>query len=282
MRRTPLLVGGVLVLTAVVFGSANLLLGAQGGGKTVKAKIILPPASELEKPAIVTVDGKEVAGEGDERTITATTAKDKDYVTIVVVFEPNNYTKITRPRKVTASDKEVTIDFRKKSDKELDDIVVRFVPTPPDFIDAMCKLAKVGKEDVVYDLGCGDGRMVIAAVKDFNAKRGVGIDIDADLVKKCKENAKKAGVSEKVQFREGDVLKVDDLSDANVVLLYMGDDINERLKPILKKTLKKGSRVVSHRFLMGKDWPPDESVEVKNTREPYVGYTEKVHLWVIK
>src|SRR5262249_44893849 len=155
-----------------------------------------------------------IPGNGTERKITVTTAKDKDYVVITAFWEPNNYTKITRPRKVTAKDGEITVDFRKPSDKEKDDIVVRFVPTPQEFVDAMCKLAKVTKDDVVYDLGCGDGRMVITAVKKFGAKRGVGVDIDPDLVKKCKESAKAAGVADKVEFRVGDVLKVEDLSDA--------------------------------------------------------------------
>src|SRR5439155_26379587 len=158
-------------------------------------------------------------------------------------------------------------------------------PTPQECVDAMCKMAKVGKEDVVYDLGCGDGRLVITAVKKFGAKRGVGIDLDAeglDLIGKCKEIAKKEGIADKVEFRKGDVLKVKDLSDATVVLLYMGDDINARLKPILQKTLKEGSRVVSHRFLMGEDWPPDRSEKVKSTMGDFPGYENEIHLWTIK
>jgi SAM-dependent methyltransferase len=135
----------------------------------------------------------------------------------------------------------------------------------------MCKLGKVGPDDVVYDLGCGDGRMVITAVKQFKAKRGVGIDLDEDphtpdLIKKCREKAKEAGLTEKqIEFRKGDVLKVHDLSDATVVLLYMGNDINARLRPILKKTLKPGSRVVSHRFHMGEngEWDPDKKTTFK-------------------
>jgi hypothetical protein len=118
--------------------------------------------------------------------------------------------------------------------------------------------------------------MVIMAVKDFGAKRGVGVDIDPKLVKECKENAVKAGVADRVEFRKGDVLKIDDLSDASVVLLYMGDDINQRLAPILRKSLKPGARVVSHRFRMG-DWEPTKEIRVngKNGGE----YT--LLLWVI-
>ena len=150
------------------------------------------------------------------------------------------------------------------------------VPTPSDFVDAMCNLAKVGKDDVVYDLGCGDGRMVITAVKKFGAKRGVGVDLDPALVKESKKKAEEAGVADRVEFRVGDVLKVKDLSDADVVLLYMGDDINNRLKPILRKTLKPGARVVSHRFTMG-EWKPTKSETMKGAD----GQTYHLHLWVI-
>jgi uncharacterized protein (TIGR03000 family) len=231
--------------------------------------------------AVVKVDGKEIEGKGIERILPGSVAAGKDTMTITAFWEPNNYTKITRPRKVVLKDGNITVDFRSPSDKEKDDIVVRFVPTPQEFVDAMCKLAKVTKDDVVYDLGCGDGRMVITAVKKFGAKRGVGVDIDPDLVKQCKEAAKKAGVADRVEFRVGDVLKVEDLSDATVVLLYMGDDINARLKPILKKTLKPGSRVVSHRFTMGEDWPPERSEKVKATYGEYPGYENEIHLWTI-
>jgi len=279
MRHKTLFVGCALLLGALLVGSADLLHGEQAGGKTIKVKLLLPdPEGGFFEPLKVLVDGKEVPGEGVMRTITVTTPQDKDYVTITAIWEPNNYTKISRPRKVVAMDGEVTADFRNPSKTEKDDIVVRFVPTPNDVVAAMCKMAKIGKDDIVYDLGCGDGRMVIMSVKDFGAKKGVGVDLNPELVKGCQESAKAQGVSDKVTFRVGDVLKVDDLSDASVVLLYMGDDINERLKPILKKTLKPGSRVVSHRFLMGDDWPPDrtETVNSSELHEPLI------HLWVIK
>jgi uncharacterized protein (TIGR03000 family) len=231
--------------------------------------------------ALVMVDGQKIEGKGTERILSSSIAAGKETIVITAIWEPNNYTKITRPRKVVLKGNDITVDFRSPSDKEKDDIVVRFVPTPQEFVDAMCKMAKVTKDDVVYDLGCGDGRMVITAVKKFGAKRGVGVDIDPDLVKQCKEAAKKAGVADRVEFRVGDVLKVEDLSDATVVLLYMGDDINARLKPILKKTLKPGSRVVSHRFTMGEDWPPERTEKVKATYGEYPGYENEIHLWTI-
>jgi uncharacterized protein (TIGR03000 family) len=195
-----------------------------------------------------------------------------------VTWEPNNYTKITRFLKVKIdpnAETTVKVDMTKEDPRWKDDIVVRFVPTPNEVVDAMCKLAKVGKEDVVYDLGCGDGVMVIRAVQKFGAKRGVGIDIDPERVKECKDNAKKAKVEGKVVFREGDVLKIDDIPDATVVLLYMGNDINLRLRPILQAKLKPGARVVSHRFLMG-DWEPNTTQTITVNGEDYL-----VHLWII-
>lgn len=255
------------------------------GPKSVKLKLLLPDGgvSFDGKDAVITADDKKIEGQGDERQVKVDLAPGKDEVLLVLVWEPNNYTTITRPRKVKSKAGEIVVDFRSASDKEKDDIKVRFVPTPKEFVDAMCRLGKVGKDDVVYDLGCGDGRLVITAVRDFKAKRGVGVEYDPKLVKTSQDAVKEAGLSDKIAIREGDVLKIDDLSDATVILLYMGDDINARLKPILKKTLKPGSRVVSHRFIMGDDWPPDRSETVKVTMgDEYLGYEEQIHLWVIK
>jgi uncharacterized protein (TIGR03000 family) len=276
MRRTSLLMANL----AVVFGVSLLVVvgckrdtpTSTAGGKSLTLKLLLP-----QEDTLVKVDGTEVTGKGTERQITVNAAAGNDYVLVTAFWEPNNYTKITRPRKVVAKDGEIVVDFRQPNDKEKDDVVVRFVPTPPETVRQMCKLANIGKDDVVYDLGCGDGRMVITAVKEFGAKHGVGVDLDPDLVKKSKEEAAKAGVDKLVEFRVGDVLKVEDLSDATVVLLYMGDYINARLKPILQKTLKPGARVVSHRFDMGDDWPPDRSEVIPDSPEKY-----QVHLWKIR
>jgi precorrin-6B methylase 2 len=193
------------------------------------------------------------------------------------MWEPNNYTKITRTKTVSVKGKDaVTVDLRKEDPAKPDDIVVRYVPTPDDVVEAMCKMAKVTNQDIVYDLGCGDGRMVIMAVEKFKAKRGVGVDLDPARVMDSKENAKKHGVEDKVEFRQGDVLKIKDLPDATVILLYMGDDINKRLAPILQG-LKPGTRVVSHRFTMG-DWKPDRTETINSS----AGYACDIHLWVIK
>jgi uncharacterized protein (TIGR03000 family) len=243
-------------------------------GPPIALKVSLP-----QKDAKLWVDGEEMPGEGEERTLTVKPIVGSDHLLVKTLWEPNNYTKITRQYKVSikAGAKELQQDLREPNPQQKDDIVVRYVPTPQAVVDDMCKMAQVGPKDVVYDLGCGDGRMVITAVKKFAAKRGVGVELDPELVQKSKDNASKEEVSDKVEFRKGDVLKVKDLSDANVVLLYMGDDINKRLKPILRKTLKPGSRVVSHRFLMGDDWKPDRTITVTHDNEKY-----DVHLWTIK
>jgi ubiquinone/menaquinone biosynthesis C-methylase UbiE len=141
----------------------------------------------------------------------------------------------------------------------------------------MLKLGEVGKDDVVYDLGCGDGRIVITAVKNFGAKRGVGIDIDPQRIRESRANAERENVENKVEFRQGDVLKIHDLSDATAVMLYMGDELNMMLRPILQKTLKPGTRIVSHRFKMG-DWKPLKTETLVDQK----GQKYLVHLWKIE
>jgi uncharacterized protein (TIGR03000 family) len=254
-------------------GEEESAVADEAKAKSVRLKVLVP-----EEDARVWVNGKEFKGAGEERFIRVPPlAEGKDHYLVKALIEPNNYTKITRKRKVAVKpgDTEATADLRKQDLKHPDDIVVRYVPTPEKVVAAMCKLGKIGPNDVVYDLGCGDGRMVIMAVKDFHARRGVGVDLDPERIKESKENADKAGVGSKVEFRVGDVLKIKDLHDATVVLLYMGDDIDLRLRPILKKTLPDGARIVSHRFKMG-DWRPDRSITVQDEGEDY-----HLHLWTI-
>lgn len=130
---------------------------------------------------------------------------------------------------------------------------VPFVPTPPEVVERMLELAEVRKGDVVYDLGSGDGRIIIRAAKKYGA-RGVGVEIDADLVQRARHSARDEGVSHLVEFREEDALKVD-VSSATVVTLYMLPDFNAKLSPILSKQLKPGSRVVAHDFPL-EGWTP--------------------------
>lgn len=138
---------------------------------------------------------------------------------------------------------------------------VIYVPTPQTVVDAMLKLAKVGPNDVVYDLGCGDGRIVVTAAKQFGA-RGVGIDIDPVRIKESNANAVAAGVTDKVKFMQADLFADStNLSEATVVTLYLLPSLNAKLLPKLRRELKPGTRIVSHSFPMG-DWEPQQTIEV--------------------
>jgi SAM-dependent methyltransferase len=131
-----------------------------------------------------------------------------------------------------------------------------YVPSPHDVVSRMLALAQVTKDDVVYDLGSGDGRIPIAAARIYGA-RGVGLDIDPERIKESRANAKAAGVEHLVEFREQDVLTAD-ISEATVVTLYLLSSFNAKLRPIITKQLKPGARVVSHAFSMGPTWPADK------------------------
>lgn len=133
---------------------------------------------------------------------------------------------------------------------------VPYVPTPMPVVEKMLDMAQVGKDDIVYDLGCGDGRIVITAAKERGA-RGVGIDLNPARIREAKTNAENAGVDGKVKFVVGDLFN-SDFSEASVVTLYLLPDVNRALRPILWKQLKVGSRVVSHDFDMGPEWPPEK------------------------
>ncbi len=136
---------------------------------------------------------------------------------------------------------------------------VFYVPTPQEVVDAMLQLAHVTPNDVVYDLGSGDGRIPITAAQKYGA-RGVGIDIDPVRIQEARENAKLANVTDRVTFLNQDLFE-SDFSDATVVTLYLLPSLNEKLMPKLKKELKPGTRVVSHAFSMG-TWEPDEKREI--------------------
>jgi len=136
---------------------------------------------------------------------------------------------------------------------------VRYEPSSPEVVLEMLKLADVKSSDVVYDLGCGDGRIVIAAAQKFRA-RGVGIDIDPQRIKEAEENARQAGVTGRVKFRNEDLFEVD-IRPATVVMLYLYPWVNLKLRPKLWSDLKPGTRVVSHSHDMG-DWKPEKEIEV--------------------
>lgn len=166
-------------------------------------------------------------------------------------------------------------------DKKDPEIIVPFVPTNEKVVAAMLRLAAVKEGETVYDLGCGDGRIVITAVKDFKAKKGLGIDFNPERLKDCEKRMKEEKLADdqikKLTFKQGDVLKMtpEDFKDVDVVTLYLLPEVNLRLMPILQKGLKPGARIVSHDFDMG-DWKPDKTEEVKADR------THTIYLWTIK
>ncbi|HSF56965.1 MAG TPA: class I SAM-dependent methyltransferase [Candidatus Binatia bacterium] len=146
--------------------------------------------------------------------------------------------------------------------------IVPFVPTPQEVVDKMIEIAGVKKGDVVYDLGSGDGRIVITAAK--KGARAVGFDVDGDLVKESRENIRKAGVQDLAEIRHQDILTVD-LSGASVVTMYLLPDVNLKLRPNVLSQMKPGSRVVSHAFDMG-DWKPDKTERVNG---------RTIYLWTV-
>jgi cyclopropane fatty-acyl-phospholipid synthase-like methyltransferase len=149
---------------------------------------------------------------------------------------------------------------------------VIFVPTREPVANAMMKLANVTKNDVVYDLGCGDGALVIAAAR--LGARVVGVDIDPQRIKEATENVRKAGVQDRVTLIRGDIFDPSiKIAEASVVTLYLLPSLNEKLMPRLKAELKPGSRIVSHAFTMGDSWPAERTQEVDGTT---------VYFWTIK
>jgi len=269
--RFPALFGlGLLVLA--VSGSSPIPLAA-AQPTTVKSKIkVIVPQDDSE----LLIENKATKTTGLTReydTPELEAGKRYEY-TFTARWRPNNYTVMTRPRTVQfTAGEDVVVDLTKDTDK--DKAEIRYLPTPEDIVDEMVKLAKITKDDVVFEPGCGDGRIVIAAVK-AGAKKGVGIDLDKERVKESKAAVKAANLVDKIEIREGDALEVKDYSDATAVLLYMGEEFNVLIRPTLLRDLKLGTRIVSHRFPM-KDWKPDDTKKVVGQD----GLDYEIHIWKV-
>lgn len=147
---------------------------------------------------------------------------------------------------------------------------IHYVPTRQTIANAMLELARVTRDDVVYDLGSGDGRIVVIAAQRFGA-RGVGIEIDRRLVERSREIAREAGVADRVTFIEGDLFTTD-IAPATVVTLYLSTTVNMRLEPKLKRELRPGTRIVSQQFRIGA-WPPDVATRAEN---------QPLFLWTVR
>jgi len=150
---------------------------------------------------------------------------------------------------------------------------VRYEPSDMDVVQAMLKLAAIRPGDVVYDLGCGDGRIVIAALR-AGAARGVCVDIDPQRIVESRANAQRAGVADRIEFLNQDLFETD-FSRATVVMLFLWPDVNLKLRPLLQRDLKPGTRIVSHWHDMG-DWKPQRTVNVTSE-----GRSRPLYLWVI-
>jgi len=230
------------------------------------------PATSAE----LVVDGRPIAGFGLLREVeTPPLERGVAYkYSIAATWMPNSYTTMTRTKSVSfRAGEPISVDLTVED--PADRVRVIYVPTPEDVVAEMIKLAGVSQADVVFEPGCGDARITMAAVK-AGARKGVGIDIDPDRVAESRALVKEAGLDNRIEIREGDALDIRDLSEASVVFLYMGDHFNMLIRPHLWRELKVGARVVSHRFLMG-DWKPDRSVSVGVDEIP----AYQVHLWTV-
>ncbi len=147
---------------------------------------------------------------------------------------------------------------------------VPYVPTPAEVVERMLNIAGVNSSDILYDLGCGDGRVVVAAAKEKHVRRAIGVDMDPRRIEESNENARQAGVSERVRFQQKDLFEVD-FKDATVMTLYLLPSVNLKLRPKLLHDLKPGARIVSHDFDMG-DWKPDKQVLYKE---------HTIYFWVV-
>ena len=276
----------IFVFTAALISAAGALAEA-GLTAEASAKAVQATASaerRLTSPVTVTlpaddaelvVNGAAIVGTGASRTFDSgpLTAGTHQY-TFTVTWQPNTYTTMTRSKIVSfrAGDA-VRVDL--SVEDPADRVRVIYVPTPADVAAAMVELAGVTSNDVIYEPGCGDARITIAAIR-AGARRGICIDIDPVQAQASKTNVELAGYADRIDVREGDALDVKNLSDVSVVFLYMGDHFDLLIRPVLWRELKVGSRIVSHRFTMG-DWKPDKTISVASD----FGGTYELHLWTI-
>lgn len=297
-----------LVLVSTVMGGV-LTLGAAGRGDEQKGKPLpqsLPFAStrpaalgilgvlSLRMPGLgqpqeagyisVTVpqEDAELTLNGDQRTgaglvrvlsIVPRSPTAAEAYDLTVTWRPNNYTVLTRRARVTVrAGESAVVDLSRSTPS--DTAQIRYVATPMHVVAEMIALAGVQPHDVVFEPGCGDARLTIAAVL-AGARRGVGIDLDAERVSESRSKVEAAGLSGRIEIRQGNALAIPDLTDASLVFLYMGDEFNRLIRPVLRKQLRVGARVVSHRFTMG-DWLPDKTVSL-----PDEGGNVELHLWTI-
>jgi uncharacterized protein (TIGR03000 family) len=265
------IVSGLAVTSVLWLTTTSLTLGQDTDKKSAHLRLLVPVAAQ------VAIDGQKTTTTGEERRYeTPPLTPGKTYSYQVEASWQEGSSKIVRMAvaKVQAG-KETVIDLRPGS-KDGSSSQIVYVPTADVVVDKMLEMAKVTKQDVVFDLGCGDGRMVVTAAKKYGA-RGVGIDLDPKRVKEALANVEKEKLDKLVDIRHGDALKVPDLDQATVVLLYMLPEFMEKLKPIVLKECKPGTRIVAHNYPFP-DWEPQRKVTVPN-KMPLAPHT--LYLWVV-
>jgi uncharacterized protein (TIGR03000 family) len=240
----------------------------------------LDEAETVPNDAELFVENTLVPGTGDVRIVESGPLEPGRSYTYVftVKFRPVGFSELARSKTVEfRAGETVEVDLSRNEGNDRAHVV--YVPTPEDIAADMVALAHITPDDVVYEPGCGDARITIAAVR-AGARKGVGIDIDPDLVAEARANVKAAGLEDRIEIRQGDALDIKDLSDATVVFLFMGEDFNRLFRPVLWRQLKVGARIVSHQFTMGDDWKPDKTVSSIDTQFTYAGQFD-LHLWTI-
>jgi len=244
---------------------------AAAAGVSSRISITMP-----QDDAELSVEGQVIEGSGTSRVVDSSRLPSgtRATMTLSVYWKPNGYTEITRTKEVAfTAGQPLAVDLA--AEDPTDRVKVIYVPTPPDVAEEMVRMAGVGPADVVYEPGCGDARITIAAIRR-GAQRGICIDIDEERATESRANVQTAGFAGKIDVRHGDALDLKDLSEVTVVLLYMGDHFNMLIRPVLWRDLKVGSRVVSHRFTMG-DWKPDRSTTYRGAD----GITYDLHVWTV-
>ena len=271
----------VLALTAFVFVAISPAVASPAQAPQSATQAVEGVSSRItitmpQEDATLIVDGQPDVTFGAVRAIDSKRLprRTQSTMTLTVQWKPNGYTEMTRTKQIRfAAGDPVTVDL--SVDQPDDRVKVIYVPTPQDVAEEMSRLANVGPSDVVYEPGCGDARITIAAIRR-GAQRGICIDIDEERARESQANVKAAGFAERIDVRHGDALDLKDLSQVSVVLLYMGEHFNLLIRPVLWRDLKVGSRVVSHAFGMG-DWKPDQAIYFESDQ----GAAYQLYLWTI-
>lgn len=226
---------------------------------------------------VLSLDGRAIVGVGTTRIVETPPLgpRERRSFTLTASWNPNTYTTMTRTKSVSLrAGESMAVDLTREDPG--DRVRVIYVPTPADVAEEMVTLASVTAADVVFEPGCGDARITIAAIR-AGARRAICVDLDPKRAQESRANVRQAGLADRIDVRQGDALDVKDLSEVSVVFLYMGDHFNQLIRPVLWRTLEPGARVVSHRFTMG-DWQPDKTITVLSAEG---GGTYDLHLWTI-